>query len=488
MSQIYTLENFGEKIDYLYHISDIHINLQKRHNEFREVFARLYDLLKQFKMEKENGIIIITGDILNSKNIMTPELIVLVQEFFNELSVIYPVIIIAGNHDAILNNSDRIDSLTPLVFSQPQPQKKLLTYKSDKYANLYYLRETGLYKYNNIIFSVASVFDSQIIPAKSIENSNGDLLIALHHGTINGSKTDLGHVLTSNISVNEFQNYDAVLLGDIHKYQSLDTNKKIFYAGSLIQLNHGESINNHGLLKWDLTQAPNIKTELHEIPNDYGFCTVTISKNEIVKMPEKMPNKPRIRFRIDQLTNDQKFADIRQQLRNTYFVQEEIVDNFSIWGSTCTDESQINEKKQNNSGGNVQLAVDIFNPHVQNQLIIDHLKKQNIDNQILDQLIELNRQINDEISSTENQNVESSVIHHSNGQLKWKIIRLSFSNMFNYGENNVIDFTQFNQICGIFGENGIGKSSILDIILFVLFDKCSRGERVDIMNLSKSNI
>ena len=76
---IINLQNNNAKINYLYHISDVHINLQKRHTEFREVFVKLYAQLNQFKDSKENGLIVVTGDVLNSKNIMTPELIVMVQ-------------------------------------------------------------------------------------------------------------------------------------------------------------------------------------------------------------------------------------------------------------------------------------------------------------------------------------------------------------------------------------------------------------------------
>jgi len=481
--EIYNLSSSNHKIDYLYHISDVHINLQKRHPEFREVFERLYNQLQQFRSQGENGLIVLTGDILNSKNIMTPELIVLVQEFFSQLSQIYPVIMIAGNHDAILTNSDRMDSLTPLVFSKSQPSRKLTTYKSDKYDNFYYLRESGLYKYNNIIFSVASVFDSKVIPAKDIKINNNELRIALHHGTLDGSKTDLGHTLNSSMKISDFENYDAVLLGDIHKYQYLDAKQRIYYAGSLIQLNHGESINYHGFLKWDLKT---LKTEFYEVPNDYGFCTITIRNNQIIKQPSKIPTKPRIRYRIDQLTTDQKFAEIRQQFRQKFHVQEEIVDNLSIWGEPLTDENQIEDEKIiDDSSTQSQLAIDILNSDVQKQLIVDYFTEQQIDKQTLDQLLDLNKVLNEE-TLAECKNNESAVVHNSNGQMKWKIKRLTFSNMFNYGDNNIIDFSQFNQICGIFGENAIGKSSILDIILFVLFDKCSRGDRIDILNLRKT--
>jgi DNA repair exonuclease SbcCD nuclease subunit len=194
---------------------------------------------------------------------------------------------------------------------------------------LYYLRESGLCKYNNIIFSVSSVFDLKVIPTTDIKINDSELCIAFHHGTLDGSKTDLGHILNSSMKISSFDGYDAVLLGDIHKYQYLDSKQRIYYAGSLIQLNHVESINYHGFLKWNL-KTP--KTAFQKIPNDYCFCTITIRNNEIIKKPQKLPTRPRIRYRIDQLTTDQKFAEILQQFRQKYQVREEIVDNLSIWG------------------------------------------------------------------------------------------------------------------------------------------------------------
>ena len=48
--------------------------------------------------------------------------------------------------------------------------------------------------------------------------------------------------------------------------------------------------------------------------------------------------------------------------------------------------------------------------------------------------------------------------------------------MFSYGLNNFIDFTilTFDEITGLFGPNSIGKTSLIDILLFSLFDDYSR--------------
>ncbi len=41
---------------------------------------------------------------------------------------------------------------------------------------------------------------------------------------------------------------------------------------------------------------------------------------------------------------------------------------------------------------------------------------------------------------------------------------------------------------GIFAPNHYGKSAILDIILFCLFEKFSRGDKKDIINKNKKNM
>ena len=61
-----------------------------------------------------------------------------------------------------------------------------------------------------------------------------------------------------------------------------------------------------------------------------------------------------------------------------------------------------------------------------------------------------------------------------NRNIFWKIKRFEWSNMFSYGEENVIDFTKLNGIIGMFAPNASGKSSLLDAISFCLFDTSSR--------------
>jgi len=100
-----------DKIDKIYHISDIHIRTLKRHKEYREVFQNMFDYIA--KTSTSNSIAVVTGDIVHSKLDMSPELVQMLVEFFNGFDI--PTIVILGNHDMNLNNMHRIDAVSPIL-------------------------------------------------------------------------------------------------------------------------------------------------------------------------------------------------------------------------------------------------------------------------------------------------------------------------------------------------------------------------------------
>jgi hypothetical protein len=68
-----------------------------------------------------------------------------------------------------------------------------------------------------------------------------------------------------------------------------------------------------------------------------------------------------------------------------------------------------------------------------------------------------------------------------------KLNSIKFSNLFSYNENNCINFNNFNpnKIIGLNALNFSGKSSIIDSILFALYNKTSRGNKIQ--NINKNN-
>jgi 3',5'-cyclic AMP phosphodiesterase CpdA len=79
----------------LIHFSDLHIRLFKDHDLYRSIME---DAVNQWK-EIEPDRIVFTGDLVHSKNQLTPELIQIVSWLLLECAKIAKTIIIPGNHD-----------------------------------------------------------------------------------------------------------------------------------------------------------------------------------------------------------------------------------------------------------------------------------------------------------------------------------------------------------------------------------------------------
>lgn len=195
-----------EKLNKIYHISDIHIRNFKRHEEYRKVFSKLVKYIKS--TITEDSLILLTGDIVHAKTDVTPELVQEVQLLLKSLVAVGPVLMIPGNHDANLNNSHRLDALTPIV-------------NALNLQNLLYIKDTCEIKIADKTFVHWSVFDSKDRYIKAID-VDADYKIALFHGPVTGVLIDQGlQLLNQGLKVSDFEGYDLALLGDIHKTQTL---------------------------------------------------------------------------------------------------------------------------------------------------------------------------------------------------------------------------------------------------------------------------
>jgi len=194
----------------LVHFSDLHVRLFKDHELYRGV---LIDMFNQFK-EIAPDRIVFTGDLVHSKNQMTPELIEFVAWTLTECAKIAKTVLIIGNHDFLENNDSRLDALTPVIDSL----------KND---NIVYLKNRGVYEDENINWCVYSLVQHNIPPEIP---QNGKVNIGLFHGPINGLKTDLGYSFgEESFDSSKFNGLEITLCGDIHKRQ-------IIYTESIIEI------------------------------------------------------------------------------------------------------------------------------------------------------------------------------------------------------------------------------------------------------------
>ena len=253
------------------HFSDLHIRMFKDHDLYRGI---LNDMFNQFKNIKPDRIVF-TGDLVHSKNQMTPELIEFVAWTLTECSKIAKIIIIPGNHDANLKNNERLDSITPIVNNLNN-------------SNIIYYKNRGVYEDENVSWCVFSQFQGNIPP--EIETGKG-FKIGLFHDPVQGLTTDLGFDFGSHAyDVEKFNGLDLVLCGDVHKRAvfNIPNGKRGVMIGSCLQQNNGESITKHGFGIYDLETDEYSFVDLH---NPKPFLSFKIdSIDNLVDGTERLVN------------------------------------------------------------------------------------------------------------------------------------------------------------------------------------------------------
>ena len=427
-------------INKVYHLADLHIRNLQRHKEYRQVFRKF---LKQVKEDKiEDSMIYLAGDIAHAKTEMSPELVKEISWFLTECAKLRETKLITGNHDCNLINSHRLDVLTPIIDNLQNPR-------------IHYLRDTGVYNIHNLTFVVYSIMDNKENWPKG-KDVKGDNKIVLFHGPVNKAQTDIGYTVSSNsFKVDMFDGFDMAMLGDIHKRQTFGEGYEwVAYAGSMIQQNHGELLENHGYLLWDI---PTRTFTEHHIHNEYGFLTVDVVNGKIPQwvydeVGTKLPKYPRLRLRFTKT----EASDMKKKIT-------ELKKLFKVAEVTVTRTDTIGQLKTNQKV-NKNIVGDVKNETFQNQLIRDYLERQYLlEDSELDKIAEINSELNSHIDDSE---IAENIL--------WTPKEFEFSNMFSYGENNLVRFEKAQGIMGIFAPNASGKSSMWDALSFCIYDKTSR--------------
>ena len=250
------------------HIADIHIRTIQMHDLYKEQFQKLIDELKvQYKKWVEEGLywenirVVIAGDIAHQKINISNEQLMLTSWFLKELGEIGRVVIIPGNHDFLENNTQRLDSISPIVellYDEP----------------IEYYKDSGVYKDENINWIVYSLYQHNQRP--DFTKEEGKLHVGLFHGPIMGLSTDLGYEFEDAYDQLNFVDLDLLLCGDIHKRQqfTLPSGGKAIMVGSLIQQNFGETVKCHGYGIYDVESD---EYEFYDLPNEQPFLHFSIN-------------------------------------------------------------------------------------------------------------------------------------------------------------------------------------------------------------------
>jgi len=432
------------------HIADTHIRNLKYHKQYKEVFESLYNSLR----EEEVDYIIHCGDIAHTKTQLSPEFVDLCSDFLRNLASIAPTYVILGNHDGNLRNSNRQDALTPIVTALDM-------------SNLHLLKDSGEVSLDgDFTINVLSVFDADNW-SKPVEVDKVN--IALYHGSISNCSTDVGWIMEhgeNDISI--FDDFDYAFLGDIHKTnQPMDKAGKVRYCGSTVQQNHGET-NDKGYLLWNIEDKETYDVKHIQLHNPKPFITITLTKTGRIPKKLDIPHGARLRL----VSKTSLPLDV---IRKAVDV---VKHRFKPEAVTYLNKSTASYQE----GEEVSpfLKENMRDIQVQEKLIREYLTDDfHVDEETMSSVLDLNKKFNTMVE--EDEEVRRNV--------NWKLRRLEWDNLFNYGEGNSIDFQSLEGVTGILGKNFSGKSSIIDSLLYTLFNTSSKNNRktYNIINQNRNN-
>jgi len=431
------------------HISDTHIKNLKYHYEYRVIFEQLYEKLREEKVDY----IVHCGDVAHTKTQISPEYVEMCSQFFERLANIAPTYAILGNHDGNLKNSSRQDALTPIFNALNHPDLHLLKDSGETMLD------------DTFCLNVLSVFDRD----KWIKPTDSNKInIALYHGSISNCKTDINWTMTNGEDeLNIFKDFDFAMLGDIHRRQFLDEEGRIWYAGSTVQQNHGET-NDKGILIWEIDDKDNWNIEPVVFKNPKPFITIELTRKG--RMPKNISIPTGARLRLVSNSNlplniMKRAVDVARQRFNPEVI--------TFLNRAAGERGDVTELTENLQRENLR---DI---NVQEELIDEYLKDYQVPGPTMEKIYELNRKYKKVVEDDDD----------ISRNVNWKLINFEFDNLFNYGGENNVGFDELNGITGIFGKNFSGKSSIIDAMLWTLFNTTSKNERknLNVINQNKDS-
>jgi DNA repair exonuclease SbcCD ATPase subunit/DNA repair exonuclease SbcCD nuclease subunit len=285
----------------------------------------------------------------------------------------------------------------------------------DSYQNVIYHRNTAIFEVGNITFHHISMFDE--IPQVSPNSHN---TVLLYHGFVNGARFGTHLINDAVIKAEILKSYKLCLLGDIHESQFVLPTAA--YAGSLIQQNLGES-RDKGIIIWDVA---NNRGNFAKIANDTVLIRLDLRGKTAEECEQIIANEtiPKKLLKLSVITDstvpiqkiEEKFGKINSISQVAKVKLDPNKDVMSALGMMLESKNLTSEAK-----------TDILTMH-------------------------------EKTLSVQKQN-------------RWTIDTLEWQNILKYGSKiNKIDFRLLQGgLSGVIGDNCIGKSSIIDILLYVLF-------------------
>ncbi len=300
------------------HTADWHVgkSLKGKHrsSEHREVLQEL----KEFLQQKKIDLLIVAGDVFDS-NTPSAEAEEIVYKFFHEVIQLgVQLVVIAGNHDSGL----RFEAISNLVKLAGATIKGM--YLPDTSHDFVWTNKNGekihilaIPFIPENIFVRAEDLTKESSPTGIYSHKFGDILrkvspqfmpnslhfvvshVLMHGARPGGSERKL--YLGDNYALHSSEipnNIDYIALGHVHLHQKIAGPCPIFYPGSPLQMDFGESNTPKGFLYFEA--FPNIPVEPQFIEFQHGKKLLSIQGEweEILALAESNPSLKNAHLKI----------------------------------------------------------------------------------------------------------------------------------------------------------------------------------------------
>lgn len=255
------------------HLADLHIG--KRVNGFsmiedqKFVFEQVYNVIEN---EKIDGIIM-AGDIYD-KPVPSAEAVKLFDEMLTRLvSINLPIFVISGNHDSAerIGFGSDILSAAKVYMSRVYNGNLQKIELEDDYGkiNVYLLPFIKPATVKNI-YKEAEIKDyddalEYVLSQEKIDKTKRNVIVSHQFvtGALRSESEEVSVGGLDNVSVENYEAFDYVALGHIHRAQQMGR-ESARYAGTLLKYSFSEEKHNKSMTIVDLKEKGNI--EIKEIP------------------------------------------------------------------------------------------------------------------------------------------------------------------------------------------------------------------------------
>lgn len=426
-------------------LSDLHISPKNN--------SRLITAFRQLKSNIGDLPLIIAGDIFNSKVRLSQDDISTFHTMINIFSG-NEIHIIPGNHD--FNYGDMTNLISTVV-------------TGTAYPNLHVYSTHTLVEIGSSWFAFIPPTDYN--PPDGIINQlqgkPGAKYIVVHEPII-GCKYYANSTYTSARINTSLLQITAILAGDIHKHSILVVNNtRVVFSGSLVQKNISE-VQDHGYVVWR-----NNTPEFFRIQD--GNRRLRFYHKEGCYVEAKSA-------KYTEITADIDVVLVFKSCSKNYIdlVKQQMITEHSV----NINRLQVSEVSPRTAGFSTQIA---------NISASDELASLKTHLGLLTKTLMRDKKTG-LIESINNlhSNYYNSVFTPRSVEItsrnNWVIQYLTWENMYCYGGDNCIDFSTLSGLNSIIGANGIGKSSVMRILILALFGVADEYSTICNVNATNWNL